>query len=46
MIHPNENGITLLGRTVASAIKAVGEYKNRNTSSPCAAQPSDEKNMQ
>ena len=46
MIHPNENGIALLGRSVANIIKEVGEYKNNNTSSHCAIEVSDEKSIQ
>ena len=43
MIHPNEEGVRLLGGLVAKAIKDVGVYKNTTTTSGCAAQLSSEK---
>lgn len=33
MIHPNDDGVKLLGKAVADAIKSVGEFKSRNIDS-------------
>ena len=30
MIHPNDEGVKLLGRKVADAIKSVGRFENSN----------------
>lgn len=46
MIHPNENGVKLLGKIVAIKIKEVGVCKNPNASSHCAIKTNDEKTIQ
>lgn len=46
MIHPNDDGVRLLGGLVANAIRKCGAYKNKNTITKNTEAIKDEKNIQ